>query len=194
MTPLWLHQEIWHPRPCFGLFLRPQGVRPSGLSLLWKVAFSEEGKLLLSPEQGFLSQPLLDFLHSSFAYFPALTWSFLGWDGAVERLYSLAWLTWSFNSFLSLSYLDALLLLNGVCKHDCLLRWLWKIWRWRMSSDVVRMLTQQATCLVLWSKPNYCTLLFILMFSGSQPCMYQTQNSNNQMLILFQHSRGGCCS
>ena len=82
------------------------------------MAFSEEGKLLLSPEQGFLSQPLLDFLHSSFAYFPTLTWSFLGWDGAAERLYSLAWLTWSFNSFLSLSYLDALLLLNGVCKHD----------------------------------------------------------------------------
>ena len=37
------------------------------------MAFSEEGKLPLSPEQGFLSQPLLDFLHSSFAYFPALT-------------------------------------------------------------------------------------------------------------------------
>lgn len=44
------------------------------------MAFSEEGKLPLSPEQGFLSQPLLDVLHSSFAYFPALT-SFpgMGW-------------------------------------------------------------------------------------------------------------------
>lgn len=105
----------------------------------------------------------------------------------MERLCSLAWSTWSFNSFLSLDCQNSWSLSNSACKHHRLLVLPLKHMQIKTEPwNTVRNAQPATACWAQNEEPLLCSLLLSLSLS----CISEMQNSN-PMLVSLQGFREG---
>lgn len=100
----------------------------------------------------------------------------------MERLCSLAWSTWSFNSFLSPDCQNSWSLSNSACKHHRLLVLPLKHMQIKTEPwNTVRNAQPATACWAQNEEPLLCSLLLSLSLS----CISEMQNSNS-MLVSFR--------
>lgn len=138
-------------------YVRPQGVRTSGLGVIRKVAFSRKASLLFLPSRDLFGRDTSGFsLCSPFAYFPALNLrDSPGWcckRFTFTRLLHLEfWL-------ITLSGLAELFVFEKWCLQT-LLPFILDFGTHGNEARTLKFgdtLAEQATCVVLWRESNYC--------------------------------------